>query len=105
MGLRARAARVAATIRAMTTTTTTDQAFEAYLAEHADERLESYKELIRIPSISALREHAADCRRAAEWIVEDLNRIGMEHAEASDTGGHPMVYADWLHAAGAPTVL
>ncbi|HET7031224.1 MAG TPA: dipeptidase [Candidatus Limnocylindrales bacterium] len=89
----------------MTEPTTADAAFETYLNEHADERLESYKELIRIPSISALSEHAADCRRTAEWIVEDLTRIGMEHAEASETGGHPIVYADWLHAPGRPTVL
>jgi acetylornithine deacetylase/succinyl-diaminopimelate desuccinylase-like protein len=92
----------------MTTTTanaTTDEAFERYLDEHADARLESYKELVRIPSISALPEHAADCRRTAEWIAADLERIGMEHAEVSETGGHPIVYADWLHAPNAPTVL
>ena len=89
----------------MTITTSTDQALEAYLDAHADERLESYKALVRIPSISALPEHAADCRRTAEWIVADLERIGMEHAEVAETGGHPMVYADWLHADGAPTVL
>lgn len=87
------------------TTTGTDQAFEDFLAEHADERLESYKELIRIPSISALPENAADCRRTAEWIAADLERIGMEHVEVSETPGNPIVYADWLHADGAPTVL
>jgi acetylornithine deacetylase/succinyl-diaminopimelate desuccinylase-like protein len=89
----------------MTMTTTTDQAFEAFLNDHADDRLESYKELVRIPSISALPEHAPDCRRAAEWIAADLERIGMEHVELAETGGHPIVYADWLHADGAPTVL
>jgi acetylornithine deacetylase/succinyl-diaminopimelate desuccinylase-like protein len=89
----------------MTVTTATDQAFERYLAEHADDRIASYKDLIRIPSISALPAHAADCRRAAEWIAADLERIGMEHIEVSDTGGHPVVYADWLKADGAPTVL
>ena len=90
----------------MTTTTTgTDQALETFLAAHATERLESYKDLIRIPSISALPEHAADCRRAAEWIAADLERIGMEHVEVAETGGHPVVYADWLRADGAPTVL
>jgi acetylornithine deacetylase/succinyl-diaminopimelate desuccinylase-like protein len=88
-----------------TTTPTTDAAFERYLDEHAVSRLESYKELIRIPSISALPEHAADCRRTAEWIAADLERIGMEHVEVAETGGHPIVYADWLHAPGAPTVL
>ena len=89
----------------MTTTTATDQTFEDFLATHADERLESYKELVRIPSISAIPEYAADCRRAAEWIAADLDRIGMEHVEVAETGGHPVVYADWLHADGAPTVL
>jgi acetylornithine deacetylase/succinyl-diaminopimelate desuccinylase-like protein len=89
----------------MTLTTATDQALEDYLAAHADERLASYMELIRIPSISALPAHAAECRRAATWIAADLERIGMEHVEVAETGGHPVVYADWLHADGAPTVL
>jgi acetylornithine deacetylase/succinyl-diaminopimelate desuccinylase-like protein len=92
----------------MTTTTATsitDEAFERYLDEHAEARLESYKELVRIPSISALPEHAADCRRTAEWIAADLRRIGMEHVEVSETGGPPIVYADWLNAPSAPTVL
>jgi len=89
----------------MTMTTATDRAFEDFLAARADERLESYKDLVRIPSISALPEHAPDCRRAAEWIAADLERIGMEHVEVAETGGHPLVYADWLHAAGGPTVL
>ena len=89
----------------MTTTPATDQALEDYLAAHAAERLESYMELVRIPSISALPEHAPDCRRTAEWIAADLERIGLEHVEVAETGGHPVVYADWLHAAGAPTVL
>jgi acetylornithine deacetylase/succinyl-diaminopimelate desuccinylase-like protein len=92
----------------MTTTTATSltgEAFERYLDEHADARLESYKELIRIPSISALPEHAADCRRTAEWIAADLERMGIEHVEVSETGGHPVVYGDWLHAPDAPTVL
>jgi acetylornithine deacetylase/succinyl-diaminopimelate desuccinylase-like protein len=89
----------------MTLTTATDQAFEDFLAAHAEERLASYMDLIRIPSISALPAHAADCRRTAEWIAADLERIGMEHVEVAETAGHPVVYADWLHAEGAPTVL
>ncbi len=88
-----------------TPTTTTGEAFERYLDEHAAERLESFKALVRIPSISALPEHAPDCRRTAEWIAADFERIGMEHVEVAETGGNPIVYADWLHAAGAPTVL
>jgi acetylornithine deacetylase/succinyl-diaminopimelate desuccinylase-like protein len=85
--------------------TDTDAALEAFFDKTADARLESYLELLRIPSISALSEHAPDMVRAARWIVAELTRIGLEHAEVSVTLGHPVVYADWLHAPGAPTIL
>ncbi len=84
---------------------TVDAGVEAHLEATRAERLESYFELLRIPSISALPEHAPDVRRAAAWIAAELSRIGFEHAEASVTPGHPIVYADWLHAEGAPTIL
>jgi acetylornithine deacetylase/succinyl-diaminopimelate desuccinylase-like protein len=86
-------------------TTDTDTALETFFDMTTDARLESYLELLRIPSISALSEHAPDMVRAARWIVAELNRIGLEHAEVSETPGHPVVYADWLHAPGAPTIL
>jgi acetylornithine deacetylase/succinyl-diaminopimelate desuccinylase-like protein len=82
-----------------------DPAVEAYLDATRAARHASYLELLRIPSISAIPEHAGDCRRAAEWIAAELQRIGFEHVEVSPTGGHPVIYADWLHAAAAPTVL
>jgi acetylornithine deacetylase/succinyl-diaminopimelate desuccinylase-like protein len=89
----------------ITTETGADAALEAFFESHHDERLESYLELLRIPSVSALSEHKPDMVRAARWIVAELDRIGFEHAEVSETGGHPVVYADWLHAPGAPTIL
>ncbi len=67
--------------------------------------LDDLKALLRIPSISTLPEHDGDCRKTAESLLADLKRIGMEHARLIDTSGHPLVYADWLHAAGKPTVL
>ena len=82
-----------------------DEALERYLDETAERRLESYKELLRIPSISGIPAHAPDCRRAAEFAAAELRTAGMENVEVSETGGHPVVYADWLHAAGKPTVL
>jgi acetylornithine deacetylase/succinyl-diaminopimelate desuccinylase-like protein len=82
-----------------------DPALEAHLEATRAARHASYLELLRIPSISTLPEHAPDCRRAAEWIAAELDRIGFDHVEVSPTAGHPVVYADWLHAAGAPTVL
>jgi len=82
-----------------------DEALEGHLAASRGARLASYLELLRIPSISTLPEHAPDCRRAAEWIGSRLEAMGFEHVEVSPTSGHPVVYADWLHAAGAPTIL
>jgi len=85
---------------------TIDQAaLEAHLGATAERRLARYMELLRIPSISGIPAHAPDCRRAAEWLAGELAATGLEHVEVAETGGHPVVYADWLHAGGAPTVL
>ncbi|MEA2546236.1 MAG: hypothetical protein QOI09_1509 [Chloroflexota bacterium] len=89
----------------ITTDTRADAALKAFFDRTADARLESYLELLRIPSVSALSEHAPDMVRAARWIVAELDRIGLEHAEVCETAGHPVVYADWLHAPDAPTIL
>jgi acetylornithine deacetylase/succinyl-diaminopimelate desuccinylase-like protein len=67
--------------------------------------LAELKELIRIPSVSTLPEHKQDVRRGAEFVAAELKRIGFEHVEVIRTDGHPLVYADWLHAPGKPTVL
>jgi acetylornithine deacetylase/succinyl-diaminopimelate desuccinylase-like protein len=82
-----------------------DPALESFLGDTADSRLESFKALLRIASISGIPSHAPDCRAAAEFVASDLRAAGMEHVEVSETGGHPVVYADWLHADGRPTVL
>jgi acetylornithine deacetylase/succinyl-diaminopimelate desuccinylase-like protein len=67
--------------------------------------LDDLKALLRIPSISTLPEHNGDCRKAAEMLLAELKRIGMDNARLIETEGHPLVYADWLHAAGKPTAL
>jgi len=79
----------------------------AYAREHAAQFLEDLKALLRIPSVSTLPEHRGDVQKAAEWVAADLRRMGMEHVEVipAKGDGHPLVYADWLHAPGKPTVL
>jgi acetylornithine deacetylase/succinyl-diaminopimelate desuccinylase-like protein len=83
-----------------------------FAGQHHARFLTELKDLLRIPSISTLPEHNPDCRRAAETLLAELKRIGMEnvrlietHAASPSGSGHPLVYADWLHAAGKPTVL
>src|ERR1700739_2624358 len=63
------------------------------------------KDLLRIPSVSTLDEHKSDVQKAADFVANELGRIGMANVEGIPTKGHPLLYADWLHAPGKPTVL
>ena len=67
--------------------------------------LNELKDLLRIPSVSTLEEHKPDIQKAADYVANNLRTIGMENVEIIPTKGHPLIYADWLHAAGKPTVL
>jgi acetylornithine deacetylase/succinyl-diaminopimelate desuccinylase-like protein len=77
----------------------------SYARENQKRFLEELKDLLRIPSVSTAEEHKDDVRKAAEVVANDVKRIGFEHVEIIPTKGHPLVYADWLHAAGKPTAL
>ncbi|WP_126976709.1 M20/M25/M40 family metallo-hydrolase [Frigidibacter oleivorans] len=61
---------------------------DATLPEAVDRLLD----LLRIPSISTDPAFKADCARAADWLVADLQALGFE-AAARPTPGHPMVVA------------
>ena len=81
-----------------------------YARENQARFLDELKDLLRIPSISTLPEHNGDTRHAAETLAAEMKRIGLEHVRLIETAhggaaGHPLVYGDWLHAAGKPTVL
>src|SRR3954471_9723322 len=67
--------------------------------------LNELKDLLRIPSVSTLPQHKNDVLQAAQFLADELKRIGMENVQMIPTAGHPLVYCDWLHAAGKPTAL
>lgn len=79
--------------------------YQSYFREHRETHLAELKDWLRIPSISALSEHKPDMQRAAAWLADKLTQAGLEHVEIHQTAGHPIVYADHLHAPGQPTVL
>lgn len=79
--------------------------WQTYLDEHQERFLQDYFELLRIPSISADPAYTKDVRAAAEWVGKRLEHAGIEHVKTLETGGHPVIYGDWLHADGQPTVL
>jgi acetylornithine deacetylase/succinyl-diaminopimelate desuccinylase-like protein len=79
--------------------------WEKYLQANESRFVEELLDLLRIPSISTSAEHAAEVRRAAEWVAARLRAAGMEAVDILPTGGHPAVAGEWLHAPGRPTVL
>jgi len=79
--------------------------FDQYLADHRAEHLEQLKRFLRFQSISTLPDHKDEVLQCANYLVEHLRALGFEHAELISTERHPVVYADWLHAPGKPTVL
>jgi len=81
------------------------QATNAFVDQHRDRLLEELKEFLRIPSISTLPEHSADVKRAAGFVADKLRAAGLENVEIIPTAKHPLVYAEWMHAPGKPTVL
>lgn len=77
----------------------------AYFTKNKDHSIEELKEYLKIPSISTLREHKPDIERVVKFLLTHLKNIGLENGRAFPTGGNPIVYADWLHAKGKPTIL
>ena len=77
-----------------------------YVAAERDRIVATLLDWLRIPSISAHPERAADVRRSAQFAAVLLVEAGLEHVEVIETPGQPAVYGDWLHAGpGSPTVL
>ena len=78
-----------------------------YCQANREKFLEGLINWLKIPSISALPEHKADVRRAAEYLANDLRGMGLQSVELIDgkSTENPLVYAEWLNAPGKPTLL
>ena len=78
---------------------------DTFVQSNQERLLSELKDFLRIPSVSTLPEHVPDIQRAAEFVASSLRAAKLEHVEVIKTAGHPLIYADWLHAPGKPTVL
>jgi acetylornithine deacetylase/succinyl-diaminopimelate desuccinylase-like protein len=78
---------------------------QQYVARNELRLLDELKSFLRIPSISTLPEHKEDVAKAAGFVAEKMKSAGLENVEVIKTAKHPLVYGDWLHAPGRPTVL
>lgn len=69
-----------------------------------DTSLERLFQWLKVPSIStdpAFKEH---CRKAGQWLVDELKGIGVD-ASLRETGGHPAVVGHAKDGQGKPHVL
>src|ERR671936_884523 len=67
--------------------------------------LRELSDFLAFPSVSALPAHAADCRRAAEWVCDELHRLGCPVVNLIEGNGHPVIWGESPHVPGRPTLL
>ena len=76
-----------------------------YIDTNKDRFLDELFELIKIPSISAQKEHDSDVRKAAELIKNHLLKLSLDNCEICETQGHPIVYGEKIIDKNLPTIL
>ncbi len=76
-----------------------------YARKNNGKFLDTFKEILAIPSVSTDPAHAADIRKAADWLAAQLRGLGMQKVQIFPTAKHPVVYGEWLGAPSAPVVL
>ena len=77
----------------------------SFVAREQTRMLGELSGFLSIPSVSALPAHAADCRRAAEWLREELVSLGCPTVELLEGQGHPVVWAESPRVPDRPTLL
>ncbi|HEX5574267.1 MAG TPA: M20/M25/M40 family metallo-hydrolase, partial [Gemmatimonadales bacterium] len=76
-----------------------------FISREQGRMLRELNELLAIPSVSALPAHAADCRRAADWLSDHLRGLGCPIVNLIEGPGHPVVWAEGPKLPGQPTLL
>ncbi len=78
---------------------------QQYIQSKKDVFLNELIDLLKIPSISADSNFKNDVRKAAEWVENKLNTIGLDKVQLFETPGHPIVYGEKIIDTNLPTVL
>lgn len=76
-----------------------------YLQVHAPLMLDRLSEWVRVPSVAGVPEHAQHLVRSANWLAGELRGIGFPVTEVWAGTGGPAVFAEWMEASTAPTIL
>lgn len=77
--------------------------------KYIDKNIKNFQEqlfdLLRIPSVSTDSKHKDDVKKAAEFLINQLNEIGLDKVTLHDTPGHPIITAEKSPHSDRPTVL
>lgn len=76
-----------------------------YIDENRQRFREELFDLLKIPSISTDRERKEDLRKAARFLLEQLEGLEMDRVELFETENHPILFAEKKVDADLPTVL
>lgn len=78
---------------------------ETYIDKNKQRFLDELFDLIRIPSISSIKDHKPDMYRAAEYWKELLINAGVDKADVFETKGNPVTYGEKIIDPKLPTVM
>jgi acetylornithine deacetylase/succinyl-diaminopimelate desuccinylase-like protein len=77
----------------------------SFIAREQRRMLGELSGFLSIPSVSALPAHAGDCRRAAEWLRDELISLGCPTVDVLEGNGHPVVWGESPVVPDRPTLL
>lgn len=81
------------------------QVWKEFQEKNKDRFLSELFELLRIPSVSAKKEHKEDMIACAEALKQRLTEAGADKVTIYPTEGHPIVYGEKIVDPSKPTVL
>jgi len=80
-------------------------AIQNYIDNNIEAFQEQLFEFLRIPSVSTDRDKREEVRRAASFLTDQLEAIGLDKVTLHETAGHPIVTAEKMVGEDRPTVL
>lgn len=76
-----------------------------YIDVNEEKFREELFDLLRIPSVSTSSKNKDDVKKAAEFLIKQLEDIGLDKVTLHETPGHPIVTAEKCLHDNQPTVL
>ena len=76
-----------------------------YINDNKDRFLSELFELLKIESVSADSKFKEEVDKAANWLVDEFNKLELDNVEKIQTKGHPIVFAEKILDKTFPTIL